>query len=228
MLAAVLIVVLGLLVAADRIAVRTAEGRIADKLAGKRPFLGRPSVSIDGFPFLTQALDGTYDDIEVSGEGVPVGKLSQVHVDAHLRGVHLSLSDATGGVSQVPVDHADVSMSVSLSALAAASGIDGLTLTASGDQITAQGPVTLPGLGTVTVSATGRLVIDGAGDITADLTSLHGVGVVLPSSAHAAALSALDLTVAVDDLPFRSAATSVRVRPGSVVVSATARDLVLQ
>lgn len=49
--AAIAVLVLaGLLVGADRIAVVVAQGQAADKLAGRQGITGKPSVSIGDFP----------------------------------------------------------------------------------------------------------------------------------------------------------------------------------
>lgn len=227
-LGVVLVVIVGLLVAVDRIAVSVAEDRIADRLTDESPFIGRPDVSINGFPFLTQAARGTYTDIVVSGKGEPVGRLGPVDVVTRLHGVHLSLADATSHVSSVPVDRGEITVSVTLAALAHASGIEGLTLTADGDEITARGPVEIPGFGEVTVTATGRLLVNSAGDVTVDLQSFEGVEVKLPSSVQSVVRKALGLIVPVDDLPFDAVAASVRVDGDTVLVTGTATNIVLE
>ena len=105
---------------------------MADKLTDRRPFIGRPTVKIDGVPFFTQALSGKYRDIEVSGDAGRVGRFSSASVDADLHGVHLPIRSALNGVNEVPVDEADVRVHVTLAVLAAATGVKGLTMTAAG------------------------------------------------------------------------------------------------
>jgi hypothetical protein len=223
-----LLVLVGLAVTGDRVAVSVAQNKIADRLQDEHPFVGRPVVTIHGFPFITQAVGGKYDDIEIESDGDPVGKLGSIHIDARMHGVHLTLSDATRHVDQVPVDRAELTLSVSLTALANASGIDGLTLTSNGDTITARAPVGLPGLGTVPVSASGRLNINSSGGIGVDLSSLQAAGAALPEALQDAARTALSFIIDIDGLPFKSAATSVRVASDRVFLSATANDIVLQ
>jgi hypothetical protein len=224
----VVVILLGLLAVADRIAVSVAEGRVADRLAGERPFAGRPDVSINGFPFLTQALDGVYDDIQVTGPGQPIGKLDPVRLDIHLHGVHLALSKATNHVDRVPVDRGDISVIVSPQTLAAASGVDGLTLTANGDQLTARGPVDVPGLGTITVSATGNLVITDDGAIGATLTSVDGTKMSLPAGVLELAQKALGFNIPLTDLPFQATDVHTEVQDGQVRIRGQARNIVLE
>ncbi|WP_425831242.1 DUF2993 domain-containing protein [Streptomyces fractus] len=59
------VVVGGLFVAADRVAVHFAEGKAADKIRTSEGLGQTPDVSINGFPFLTQVADGTLDDVEL-------------------------------------------------------------------------------------------------------------------------------------------------------------------
>ncbi|MEU3556870.1 LmeA family phospholipid-binding protein [Streptomyces fragilis] len=84
----------GLLVAADRIAVGIAEDRTAEGLKTSQGLRDTPEVSIQGFPFLTQLADGDLDDVRLSIAEFPVegtdGKETTVEdLDARLRGVRL-------------------------------------------------------------------------------------------------------------------------------------------
>ncbi|MDQ0684686.1 MULTISPECIES: DUF2993 domain-containing protein [Streptomyces] len=61
----VVVVLGGLFVLADRLAVNFAEGEVADKLKANEGLAATPDVSIKGFPFLTQVVGGSLDDVEV-------------------------------------------------------------------------------------------------------------------------------------------------------------------
>lgn len=83
-----LLLVGGLLVVGDRVAVNAAERLIADQvsqeLTKRKVTAGAPDVTVGGFPFLTQVLAEKFEKItivlsDVSGEGV---KLPRLHVDA--------------------------------------------------------------------------------------------------------------------------------------------------
>jgi len=65
-------VVAGLLAGADRLAVGVAEDEAADKLVSSGRLSTRPDVSIEGFPFLTQAVSGEFEAVRLSGDGVMV------------------------------------------------------------------------------------------------------------------------------------------------------------
>ncbi|MFJ1703613.1 DUF2993 domain-containing protein [Kitasatospora sp. NPDC088346] len=81
-------VLTGLLVGADRVAVGVAEDEAADQLVSSGRLNTRPHVSIDGFPFLTQALSGEFDGVHLSADGVQVSDgRQQVSVHAFKAGL---------------------------------------------------------------------------------------------------------------------------------------------
>ena len=93
-----LVVLILLLVGADFGAAAYAEHMISQKARTQLQLTDDPSVTIHGFPFLTQALGGDYSHISVSAAGVPVGdKLQDVALNAELEGVTAPLSDLTNG-----------------------------------------------------------------------------------------------------------------------------------
>jgi LmeA-like phospholipid-binding len=86
----VLVVLAGLLIAADRVALHFAQNELATKIAQEQHLTQKPVVVVDGFPFLTQAVsrDFPHATIDIHGlnaQGVPI---SDLHAD--LRGVHVS------------------------------------------------------------------------------------------------------------------------------------------
>ncbi|MCW7942265.1 hypothetical protein AAW14_09420 [Streptomyces hygroscopicus] len=105
----VVVVLGGLFVIADRVAVHFAEDEAADKLRTTESLATAPDVSIKGFPFLTQVADGELDDVEVgiknydatTGNGGDKIRIDDLH--AQMKGVRFSgnfssatATDATG------------------------------------------------------------------------------------------------------------------------------------
>ncbi|MGP3977475.1 LmeA family phospholipid-binding protein [Streptomyces sp. 8N114] len=96
----ILVVLAGLFVAADRIAVNLAEDEVAKKLKSQlgSTSSGDPSVSIEGFPFLTQIAGKDLDKVTVEVEGVTATasdrqvRLSKVNMTAE----DVKLSDNYG------------------------------------------------------------------------------------------------------------------------------------
>jgi hypothetical protein len=95
-----LVLVIGGVVAADRIGVRIAQDQIGQQIQAQNYLLRQPDVTIHGFPFLTQALGGEYERIDVvigdwTQEDI---KLSDVRIE--MRGLNAPLSDITTGNSE--------------------------------------------------------------------------------------------------------------------------------
>ncbi|WP_394432832.1 LmeA family phospholipid-binding protein [Streptomyces sp. SGAir0957] len=95
------VIVGGLFVIADRVAVHFAEDKAADKIRTSEGLADNPDVSIKGFPFLTQVVGGTLDDVEIGiknydaksgGDSIRIADL-----DAEMHGVEFdsSYSSAT-------------------------------------------------------------------------------------------------------------------------------------
>lgn len=84
----------GLFVAADRIAVGFAEDKAAEQLRSSEGLKQDPEVSIKGFPFLTQVLGGELDDVEIGIDDLEAsnggGKVRIAELNAQMRGVAFS------------------------------------------------------------------------------------------------------------------------------------------
>lgn len=223
----IMVVLLGaIFVVADRIAVSVAQDRVATRLAGQRPFAGTPTVTIHGFPFLTQAVGGSYSDIEVRGTGQELAGMTGATVDAKLHGAHIPLSAVSGGVQTVPVDQVDVAITVALSRVAQATGVPGLTLTSNNGNVVATAPVTLAGV-QVTVTATVHLSITG-GALDGSLSGVRALSGRLPNGLVSEAEQAVRIHLALPNLGFDSAVASVHTSGGNVVFTGSARHVTLR
>jgi hypothetical protein len=103
-----LLVLVGLLVAADFGAAALAESAVSRQMREQIGLADDPSVRINGFPFLTQALAGEYTSIDVDASRISVGELRQLDVSAQLRDVTAPLSMLLGsGPKTLVVDEAE-------------------------------------------------------------------------------------------------------------------------
>ncbi|TDB85351.1 DUF2993 domain-containing protein [Actinomadura sp. KC216] len=84
-------------VAADRIGVRVAEDKIGEQVAAQYNLQQPPDVTIHGFPFITQALGGDYDHIEVTIDDWTQRGVTVTGVKVDMRGVSAPLSEVTQG-----------------------------------------------------------------------------------------------------------------------------------
>jgi hypothetical protein len=204
----VVLVILGLLVVADRVALAAAEHVVAGRIQTDQRLAQRPDVTIHGFPFLTQALAGRYDQVTVHVRGLrnrrmPVAKLSVV-----LNGVHVPLGAVTSGhLSQVPVDRASATILLTYDDVNAYLGDHLHVSQGDNGQVKVAGSVTVAGR-TVSASASGR--VDVRGD---DLAVAVGQG--------------LDFTIPLSGLPFRIGLVGAKATKAGIEVSATAAGLVL-
>lgn len=102
------IFLIAVVIAADRIGAAVGAHVLAGKVQNFEHLPQRPSASISGIPFLTQAFGGKYHNVKITADGVPVNGVTVTTLTANLHGVHLPFSKALhGSVSQVPVDRAD-------------------------------------------------------------------------------------------------------------------------
>ncbi len=117
--AVVLLVVFLLLVGVDRLAEILVARELASSIQTSQNLSVRPRVSIAGFPFLTQVLQGRYGNVSIDAmnpierDGVPVTGAS-----VQLSGVRVGLADALGGtIANVPVAAASGTAVISYSTL---------------------------------------------------------------------------------------------------------------
>lgn len=202
-----LAVLSALFVAADRVAARVAQNQVSAQIKTSQRLSAEPQVTIRGFPFLTQAFGGEYDDIEVVGTDLVSGSIKVGRVEADLRGVKISLSDALGGsLGAVPVTQATVRADVGWDALENASG-EAVKLEAArggGVQVS-----------TVVSGRTIRFV--------ADPVVERGQVVLVPRDVAGRTISFGTTT-----LPFGMRLTSAQVRPSGLVLVATGAGITLK
>jgi hypothetical protein len=221
----VVVLLLGLAFVADRVAVGVAEDRVATELAAKGGLAGTPEVDITGFPFLTQAVAGRYDDVRISLTAAELDQPDGTEADIALHGVHVPLSSVlSGSVQEVPVDRIDGTATLSYELLAAQLGGD-TTLRREGDGLRITRTVELLGY-TLPLTATGTLTLDGD-EVVVDVEQAAGVGVDVPDFLVNRVSDLLDLRYQVPALPFGLRLTSVRPTDAGVEVRVEAEDAVL-
>jgi hypothetical protein len=222
----VLLLLGGLALAADRGAEAVAEDRVAQLVAERGGLAGQPQVEIGGFPFLTQALGGRYDDVRISLTGADLGQPEGTSADVSLRGVEVALSDVlSGSVQQVPVERVDGTATLSYALLAEQLG-PGTTVTRDGDRLRVQRTVEVAGV-SVPLTATGTVSLDG--DIlVVDVDDASGAGVDVPDVLVDQVSDALDVRYRIPQLPFGLQVTGVAPADDGVRVRVEATDTVLQ
>ncbi|WP_405881372.1 DUF2993 domain-containing protein [Streptomyces sp. NBC_01136] len=114
----------GLFVIADRVAVGFAENKAADRIKSTEGLASTPDVSIEGFPFLTQVVGGTLDDVKIgikeyeastgggTGGGGGTGTIRIDDLNAEMHGVSFN-----GDYSSATANSASGSATVAYAAL---------------------------------------------------------------------------------------------------------------
>lgn len=218
-----LVLLIGLVIAADRIGLAVAQDAIAKNVESQYALDHKPEVKIKGFPFLTQALRGRYGEIDVN-----VGDFSQagVHLtgtQVTLKGVDAPLSDALHNdpsgfvadtaVSTATVPYADVNKEAP----------KGMKVSAEGKVLKVRGPVTVLGLSrtvsaTVTVKPKGR-------SVSVVPQTVDAGGTTIPV---ALVQQAFSFTMPVKGLPLNTRISDVKVLPEGLRVTTTAEHINLQ
>ena len=172
-----LIVIVVILVVGDRAANAYTENQMASQIQSSLGLSGKPSVTIQGFPFLTQlaARDFRTVDINASNETITSssagsGLLKIASLTATLHGMHIH------GLNSATIDQFNASALVNFTALGDVGGIpQGITLSADGpNQIKADislGPLSDTAVAQVTQTGSNQInvkIVD-AGGIPVDL-----------------------------------------------------------
>jgi hypothetical protein len=222
----VLVLLLGLAVVADRVAVGFAEDQVAEEVADKGGLAGVPEVEIAGFPFLTQAIGGRYDEVAISLTAEQLGQPEGIRADVVLRGVEVPLSSVlSGSVQEVPVQRIDGTATLSYELLSAQMGAD-TVLEREGDLLRTTRTVEVLGQ-QVRLTATGQLSLEG-NDLVVDVLEASGAGIEVPGFLLDRAVDLLDLRYAVPELPFGLRLTSVRPAADGVDIRVEATDTALR
>ncbi|GGS20942.1 hypothetical protein GCM10010171_12020 [Actinokineospora fastidiosa] len=145
--AVTLVVLAGLLVAADFGAAAIVEHEVSKKAQQQFGLRDHPAVKIGGFSFLLQAFSGEYESVTVDAQGVPVNTLRDLEVHAELRGVQAPLSDVIGGTltgvpvrevrGQLRVKATDVNRAIQANAQPVLASITNLTIAPAAEELVA-------------------------------------------------------------------------------------------
>jgi hypothetical protein len=236
------VVLAGVAVAADRIGVDVAEKevekQITTELTSQRLTTSLPpQVTINGVPFLTQALNGNYDSIEVDLADLQGGEIPLQEVHAVGEDVRLPLSQVIDGKPEPVATRAHGTATISYVSLVkliqenAPQGFDleGLTLGgAGGSALTASIDANDLGLGNVT--GVGKVtVVDGA--LRVQITELKTSDGVFSGAAQRIIDQVIGRLVFDDiklpQLPFKLALTGLSADPAALRLTFEASEVAL-
>jgi hypothetical protein len=221
---AVLVVVILILAAlgiGDQVAKSYAENRIAQQIQSSAQLSAKPSVNIEGWPFLTQVAAHDLNAIDISANNVTTagGKLP-VSVTARATGVHPNSS-----FSSATVDHITGQVTITYQALdtylANSIGISGLsTITFTPDPAAGPNVVKADADGIGSVNAT--VLKTGPSQITIKFGALSGLASLLGGAG-----SIPDQVIDIPKLPAGLVVGQPEVTSGGVVIPASASNTTL-
>jgi hypothetical protein len=246
------LVVVALLVAADFGAAATGEYEVAKQLRQQLRLASDPSVRINGFPFLTQALAGHYTAIDVRASGVSADSLHDLDVEATLHGVDAPLPEVVSGkLHSVHAAEVDGRVRIKDTDLGRAIGVEDLRIQQPSDQEVKE----LLSAGTPSPGHPGTRAavrFEASTDLAGQRTELVGIGVIeltngvvritatdvrlgrngggevgLPRAVRQTLLKTLSTDVKTGDLPFAVTPTRVWVETGAIVVEGTASNVTI-
>lgn len=227
------LVLAAVLLVADYAAAAAAEHRISQQLQEELDVPDAPTVRIHGFPFLTQAISGHYERIEMSVQGLDVGPLNDVAVEATMRDVHAPLLQVlTGDMSGVRIEHVQGRVRINESDLGQVIGLEDLQIAPAAGRAAVRMSATVDvGAKPVKVIVIAQLeLVRGAVQISpVDVRlDVEPIGVFeLPETFRKLVMSRFAVRIDPGGLPFTVRPTSITVHPGSIVVAGTASGVTL-
>jgi len=215
------LVLLVLAVAADFVAARTAEDRVARVLQRDYDLWRRPVVQVRDFPFLPHLLVGRFDAIDMAARDVRAHDVTARQVEVHLHDVRVDRAVLLGGSGRITVGRADGQVELDQAELSRLLGerLQGGSLTIGEDAVRLRVSTDLLGQ-PVQAVVTGRLGASaGRVSFTAQRVQVEGV----PGGALERQLAtAFTFTVPLPELPAGVRVERVVTRPGAVVLSGRA------
>jgi len=248
----ILLVLLGLAVAADFGSAALAESAVSRQMRGQLGLVDDPSVRINGFPFLTQAVAGTYSSIDVDATRIPYGSFKELEVNARLHDVSAPLSmmlgpgpkSITAATAEgiIKINAADLQRLIPEAKKVRIESVDDNTL----EQAVKKGAD--PAVGSMSPERTARLVgtVDffgqtaevavlatlrlekGRADIVpVDARLSDGTGLPVPGSVLRQILDLFRVPLITGDLPLDVTADTFQAKDGTLQISGRARNLTL-
>lgn len=211
------VVLVILLVAADFIAKAVAQNVAASQIQ-KDGFPKKPSVTFEGFPFLTQVAAHDFHQVRLSSSDVPAGPVDITKVNAVANGIHLKGNFQSGTIDQVS-GTVVISFGSLDSALTNALGPAGSVVGSVGLKLSAAGPQEIKAsldLVVASGSATWRVTRPTPQELSVTLVSSSGLPASLLQPIR-------NFSFTIPKLPFGLTIQTVSVTPSGIVgnISAT-------
>lgn len=228
----VAVILLGLLLAMDRVGAWAAERvvteRVSQEMTEQDISAGRLEVTVGGFPFLTQVVDGRYEEVrmlmrDVSADGIVVPEL---HVRA--TGVNAPMGTLLSGDGEIVADRVTGTATIGYASVRALIDRPGLELSAQTGKLRLRLPLTVAGQTLAAVAVADVSVADGL--VRISVVDIRAEGIQLPPQVQRLLdqyKAVLSVQLALPQLPFQLKVESVQVRPEGLAVTAAAEHVPL-
>lgn len=220
----------GLLVLADRGLAVAAANATASRIRLHEGLKEKPGVTFRGFPFVTQALRGRFDAVDVTVREYDRGGLTVDRIDAHLEGVKVDLNDALKGrVNAVPIREGRATVRLSFADLRAylARRPGDIRLVSHDGRVWVRSTFGIAGLGSVEVEGSPTVRVSG-GAVRVTVSDVRATaGTRLTTVQATAAGTRAAFAIPLTHLPFGIEVESAELAEDALVVSASARGLVI-
>lgn len=222
--AVVLVVVLLVLAVLDQVGRVVDERQVAERIQTSQGLSSRPSVSLSGWPFSSQAIRGRYAGGTLVARGITKGKLHIDRLSIKLDDVHEPLGRLVHrDLSTATAQTVTATAHLAFADLASASGVDGLELSGNSGRLGVTRAVTLFGQ-SADLTATARLVVLG-GKLSAENVIAKAGPVTIPQSIAEAAVTEALTELEPGALPYGLRLSTVRVTSTGVDLTAQAHGV---
>ena len=213
-LTVVIVLILAILGIGDQVAKSVAQNTIAQKIQSSG-LSAKPSVSIEGWPFLTQLAAKDIKVIDISGNNETAsGSKVAFNFTAKATGVHLSSLSSSASAT---VDNINGQAVLPFSSVASLLPISGVTLSAD----PSKGPNAVQADLGIAGSVTGTVKLSGTSQIIVSLNGATGLASILGSA------SGQSYTIDIPKLPAGLVVRSVSVNSQGIVAAASASNTTL-
>ena len=218
----VILALIVLFIVADRGAVLYAQNQVAQQFKEQGGFEGTPSVSIKGFPFLTQVIAHNIHEVTITSDKIKAGPVTITNLDATITDMKLN-----GGFTAGTIGHLDGKALIPFSGLTSALGgalggaAGGLGDLASGVTIQSAGHNTIKAsfdLLIISGSATLKVTREPGNKIHIHLLSSHGLPSEITNQLQ-------DLTVPIPALPLGMKIQRIQVNGNGISIHVTGQNI---
>ena len=224
------LILVGILVLADRGAAWAAESKISDQVAQKAAekkiqMADKPEVTVEGFPFLTQVIGGEFQAVDIKMRKLSLDGVNIDSLDVRATNVKADVGQLMNGTGDVRAGEITGKATVAYDQIQELVGMDGAKVTGKDGKLRITVPVDL-GPTTVTALATASVkVSDGGIKIQVDDVSVKQAD--LPEAVRSEVANNLSRTIGLPKLPYGLAVRDATVTDAGIVATASARDVPL-